>query len=356
MCGLDFETRGSDFHNKVNQYYLQNQPRPGTGVFAINDGIPAGGQLKALIDLPLTDTSLGYFNEKFIGKLILTNSPVIYQTGLIGQYGNEHNVEYNKREILADGRANVRQIYPYSTSFTNYAVGTYALMDTLSPADYRNYMLPFNAEQDLSIALKLLLMLVCEIDIANQLLDTAGYEAGSVVTLAADASFDKNIAGGVKTNAQKLRKAVIDECGYPPNTLVCDENVFDVLSRHQDNVGTIFQDVSKSRTASEEEVKKMFKVDRLLVGQTAKTASGERDAALSRVWGRDIWLGYVNPMRGLRQKTFGYYHHYMNADSYVITRQSTGNPVNRDVFCYQSWQHHLIDKKCGALIKNAIVE
>ena len=110
MTGLDFDTRGSDFHDRVVEYHRQNQPQPGTGVFAVNDGIPAGGQLKALIDLPLTDTSLGYFNENFIGKEILTKSPVVYQTGLIGQYGNEHNVEYNKREVLADGRANVRQI------------------------------------------------------------------------------------------------------------------------------------------------------------------------------------------------------------------------------------------------------
>lgn len=354
ISGLGFETRGSQFRKDALDYFNRHAPKPGTGLFAVNSGIPAGGQLKALVDLPLTDTSLGYFNENFIGKQILTNSPVMFQTGLIGQYGNEHNVEYNKREVLADGRANVRQIYPYSTDFTNYAVATYALMDTLSQNDYRNYRLPFNAEQDLTIAIKLLLMLVCEIDIATQIQDSTGYPSSSVITLAsADDRFDHEDSS-VDTQARTLRASILDNCGYAPNTMVCDENVFDALSRHKDNRGTIFQDLSKSRTASAAEVMKLFKVNRLLIGKTAKTSDPGKNAQLSRVWGKDIWLGYVAPMRALRQQTFGYYHHYQNADSYVITRQSTGNPENRDVFCYQSWQHHIINKNCGGLIKMAI--
>ena len=352
--GLDFGTRDGKFYKGVVDYYNQNAPSGGTGVFAVNSGIPAGGQLKALIDLPLTDVSLGYFNDMFIGNKILTSSPVIYQTGLIGQYGNEHNVEYNKREILADGRANVRQIYPYSTNFLNYAVATYALMDTLSQNDYRNVMAPFNAERDLTIALKLLLMLVCEIDIANAITDTTGYNASSVITPTAQNKYDKRVAGTVTENARALRASILKLCGYAPNTMVMDENVFDAVSRHPDVLGQLYQGPSERRTASEEEVKKVFKVDRLLIGKTAKTSSGDKDAELSRVWDKDIWYGYVAPNRGLRQKTFGYFHHYNNAESYVITRQSTGNPVNRDVFCYQSWQHHIIDRKCGGLIKAAI--
>ena len=352
--GLDFDDRSGEFHKEVVKYYNRNAPSGGTGVFAVNSGIPAGGQLKALVDLPLTDTSLSYINKMFIGNEILTKSPVVYQTGLIGQYGNEHNVEYNKRELRADGRANVRQIYPYSTSFLNYAVATYALMDTLSENDYRNYMLPFDAEQDLTIALRLLLMLTCEIDIANAITAVAGYPASSVITPTANNKYDKRVAGTLTENARALRASIIGACGYAPNTMVMDENVFDAVSRHPDVLGTIFQDMTTSRTASEAEVAKVFKVDRLLIGKTAKTASADRDATLSRVWGKDIWYGYVAPNRGLRQKTFGYYHHYNNSESYVITRQSIGNPVNRDVFCYQSWQHHIIDRKCGGLIKGAI--
>ena len=356
--GLEFDTRGGDFYEGVNAYYKQHAPRPGTGVFATNEGIPAGGQLKALIDLPLTDTSLGYFNKMFIANMILTPSPVLYKTGLIGQYGNQHNREYNLREILAEGRANVRQVYPYESDFENYVVYSYALMDTLSPDDYRNYMAPFNAEQDLTIALRLLLMLASEIDCANKLLSVADYPASSVKTLAQADRLNARKAGDLTNNVRDIRASIITECGHEPNTLVMDTNVFDAASRHPDVLGTIFQTVSTDRTASEAEVAKVFKIDpsRFFVGRTAKTSTDDKDATLSRVWGKDIWYGYVAPTRALRQRTFGYRHFFNNAESYIITRQSASNPINRDVFCYSSWQHHIVEngKRCGGLIKNAI--
>lgn len=352
--GVDFNHRESKFHKKALSQYAAMAPKPGVGYFAENTGIPAGGQLKALVDLPLTDVSLGYFNEDYFANRFLTSSPVGKQTGLIGRYGNEHNREYNKRELLADGRANVRQLYPYSNEFLNYFVATYALMDSLSPNDIANFMLPFNAEQDLVIAIKQILMLACEIDLVTQLYQTAGYPASSVITLTNnDDKFSKKDSD-LDGQIRKLRASILSACGKAPNTMVCDENVFDALSRHDDVRGTIFQDVTTSRTASEAEVAKLFKVDRLFVAKTAKTTSSSSTAEYQRVWGKNIWFGFINPNKSLRQQTFGFFHHWRNSDSYVITRQSIGNPVNKDVFCYQSWQHHITDRRCGGLIVGAI--
>lgn len=130
--------------------------------------------------------------------------------------------------------------------------------------------------------------------------------------------------------------------------------MFDYLSRHPDVLGTLFQDMSSSRTASEEEVRKVLQVDKLLIGRTAKTSSDSSTAALSRVWGKDVWMGYISPSKMLREPNFGFYHHYQNADSYVIARQSIGNPVNQDIFTYMSWQHHITDYNCGGLLRTVI--
>ena len=353
--GAGFDARGGEFHRNILDYFNKHAPGMGTGLFDINAGTPAGGQLKALVDMPLSDTSIGFFNKFFIGNQILTDSPVMQQTGLIGRYGNEHNNAPPAHSIIADGRANVQQLNPYSTEFLNYEVKTYALMDALSPNDYRNYIKPFDAEQDLVIALKLLLMLVCEVDIAEKLTAAANYSGDRLIELVDDEDkFNDKANSSVDAQAETLRNGVRTACGMDPNTAVMDANTFEVISRHPDARGTIFQDMTKSRTATEAEVAKLLQVDRLLIGRSSRTTANAADAPLSRVWGKDIWMGYVAPRKGLRQRTFGYFHHYRNMDSYVISRQSVGNPVNKDIFSYMNWQHHFTDYNCGGVIKNAI--
>ena len=352
QTGLGFDSRKSNAYSKIIEHF--DGLYKDKGYFAINSGNPAGGQVKALIDLPLTDTSLGYFNDNFIGKDILTPSPVIQRSGHVGRYGNEHNNPPGKDDIRAEGRANVKQLFPYSREFINYLVGTFAIKDSLSPDDYMNVMRPFDAEEDVTIALKVMLMLICEIDIATTLTNTANYPAANVTTLANATDRFDDPTSSIDKVVQNLRNAILTACGMSPNTAVMDKTTFEVISRHPQARGTIFKDVSMNRTASEEEVRKLLQVDRLLIGKTSRTNSNASTAERSRVWGKDIWFGYVNPTRTKRQLTFGYYHHFMNADSFIISRQSVGNPLNKELFCYQSWQHHYVDFKCGGVVKNAI--
>ena len=224
-------------------------------MFAINAGAPAGGQVKALIDLPLTDTSQGYYNKNFIGKEILTPSSVMMRTGHIGRYGNEHNNPPAGDLVRAEGRANVKQVVPVSRDFLNYHVGTYAIKDSLSPDDYMNVLRPFDAEADVVIALKHILMMICEIQIAEALTATTGYPAGSVRTLAnANERFDVPASSSIDKEVLALRNSIRTECGQDANTAVMDANTFEAVSRHPQARGAIYNTVSRDRTASEAEV------------------------------------------------------------------------------------------------------
>ena len=353
LTGMGFDSRQSDDYSRIIKHFSESYRQK--SYFAVNAGNPAGGQIKALIDLPLSDTSLGYYNKNFIGKDILTPSPVIMRTGHVGRYGNEHNNPPDKNAVRAEGRANVKQLYPYSRDFLNYMVGTYAIKDSLSPDDYMNDLKPFNVEADVVIALKHILMMICEIDIAETLTTTANYPTESVINLSnASERFDVPATSSIDKEVTKLRNSIRTKSGVDANTAVMDANVFEAVSRHPQARGTIFKDMSHNRTASEEEVRKLLQVDRLLIAKTSRTNANGPEAPRSRVWGKDIWMGYVNPTKAHRQLTFGYFHHFRNNESFVITRQSTGNPMNKELFCYQSWQHHYVNFNCGGIIKNAI--
>lgn len=351
--GLGFSSRNSKGYGQIADYFFKNQGKK--GFFAVNAGNPAGGQTAALIDMPLTDVSNGYFNQAFIADQVLTDSPVMMRTGHIGRYGQDHNVYNNPDTIRAEGSANVQQTFPVSRDFLNYNVGTFALKDSLSPDDYMNVMRPFNAEEDLTIALKQILMLSREIQLSDMLFTTANYPNSSVIDLSTENDrFDKPASSSIDEQVLKLRDSIRNQCGMNPNTAIIDEAVFEAMSRHPQARGTIFKDVSMNRTASEEEVRKLLQVERLLIGRVARADDVSPDSALQRVWTKNLWMGYVAPTKALRQKTFGYYHHFRTSDSFIIARQSVGNPVNKEVFCYLSWQHHPVDYKCGGVITNAI--
>lgn len=194
--GMDFDSRfrprterereAGSFYEDVVNHFSGNLPTiaQDMNIFAVNTGNPAGGQLKSLVDLPLTDIARGYFNKDWIGNMILTNSPVMYQTGLIGLHGNEQNNPPTATDVIAEGTGNVHQLKRPSTAFDTYNVRTYAIMDSVTQNDRRNYMLPFDAERDLVTMLKTLLMLICEIDIQAKLTNTTNtYNPASVIAL-----------------------------------------------------------------------------------------------------------------------------------------------------------------------------
>ena len=312
---VGFNPRGSEQYSKILELFNQGN----RSSFA-QTGIPGGGQVQALVDLPLTDISNGYFNDDYIGNRILTDSPVMMRTGLLGSYGNNHNVALDKNSVLAEGASTVQQVNTRDMSFENYHVRTFALQDIITPDDRMNTNKPFQAEEDITISLKQLLMLCCEIDIANQINDAANYPAANVETLgSADQKFNDYENSNIHEVVQKMRNAIITACGKAPNTVVMDKLTKETLGRHPQVLGQIFGTLSTDRTANEEQIAKIFDVDRIMIGMTARSATADKGAALSRVWGKDIWLGHVANAKSLRQKSFGYYHHFDTSDAFTVS-------------------------------------
>ena len=356
--GMEFGHRGNDNYKKILDHFSSIR---GGGAnpyyFAENVGIPAGGQTNAIVDVPLTDISNAFVNDMWIAKQILTDAAVMERSGKIGEFGNEQNNPPDADEVLVEGRANVKQLNPLARYLKDYRVMSYGIQDSLSPDDYRNVMSPFVTEEETILFMKAILMLICEIQLAEQMMNVATYAdvSNHVITLSADADkFSSPSSSSVDKQVQLLRDRILADSGMEVNTAVMDKTVFENISRHPQARGTIFAGLSEIRTATEQDVMKLLQVDRLFIGRSARANSSARDAKLSRVWGKDVWLGYIAPTRGKRQLTFGYHHHFATGDSLVISRQSIGNPMNKDFFCYENWQHNLTDPRCGGLIKNAI--
>lgn len=346
-----FFARDSEMHRAIIKEF---STLPNFRNFADNPGAHYDGQFQAMVDLPLTDVSNGYFNDMYIAEAILTPLSVMRQTGTIWEYGEEHLEDHNPNDFLADGIGEVKSADTNSRKVqAMYNIATYGLKSQLDVNEYKNVMLPFDAEADLTRAITQILMLMCEIDLATKIMTASDYSASTNQAIASGSEVDvkPRERGVVETAVTKLRTAVRNACGHWPNTMVCDSDVIEKLIRHDDVRGQIWQDLTTSRLASIAEVKKVFQVDRLFIGKALKASSG---SGLTPVWGKNIFLGYIDPMRALRQRTLGYFGHYNTMSGFTIKTQSRGNPINTEFFQYRNWQHLITNRSCGGMITNVI--
>ena len=327
---VNFSGRGAPFYEEIARFAGNNA------------GVPAGGQQGALVDIPLSDTSLRYTNEGLIAKQVLTDNSVPQQSGDIAVYGQEHTNAPDLGDVTVEGKSNVYQLNTRSTSYIPYRVNRYAMLDSLSQSDIRNYREPFEAENDLVMAITELLMLVCEIDLASKF-------SGAVIPAARSIDLDFQNLGTAKdaiSARDKMQRAMIAANGMGYNTAIMDRLTYTALRSHPDIIGTYFKDMSGQVTASEQQVKDFLEVDRLLISDAWKTVTSKRDATKSRVWGSDIYMANISPSKGRRMTTLGFNHNYGELQNYVIRRPGYANPENEDFFVYSNWNFALTDLTC----------
>ena len=344
-----------EFYDKGYHKYSQNPFLFNVRATDDNSGDITGGQLGAQIDLPLTDVLLAYYNEAFICDEVLTPNPAERQSGKIGRIRQHANQLLERNDARVEGAGNVAQVDSTGYDYQRFEVDQYGLMDVLTANDVRNVLNPFVPRREITMALGMLLKLLKEVHLASIIFSDAHLDASNKVTLATALSDLQNSDfDGFITTAHK---ALIASSGSEGNIAVMDSLVMKDLSRHPHIRGTYFKDMSKSTVASFDQVRDSMQVEKLLVGKAYSAAGTDYDSALSRVWGKKIFLGHIPQMKSLRTKTYGFHHFYQQKMDYIISRQSIGNPQNEDIFAYMNWafdEGDELDKRCGYVASGVI--
>jgi hypothetical protein len=124
-------------------------------------------QLRALVDKLLTDVSNGLFQDEksFICERLLTNIGVVQHTGIIGKYGKNH-LRVHANSMGGRGEAPRVSLVSRDTT-TKYLIENHGLEGVVTPEDYANVELPFDAERDETLHLTYANLVAKEVALAT---------------------------------------------------------------------------------------------------------------------------------------------------------------------------------------------
>lgn len=165
--------------------------------------------------------------------------------------------------------------------------------------------------------LKTGLLLDLEIELATALFTAASYAAANKVTLAGVTQWSDPTSDP--------KKAVLDNAATlikNPNTMVVGKQVHNALLQHTKVLDAVKYTMG-GVSVTNETLARYFGVERYFVGEAFQDTANEGAAeAMSFIWGKFAWLGYVNYKNAnavsmLNEPSFGYL---------PISRGETGNP------------------------------
>lgn len=312
-------------------------------------------QLRALVDKLQTDVSNGLFQEltKFGAERFLTPLGVKQQSGIIGAYGTNH-LRLHANSMGGGGQApRVSLLKPDLTN--KYYIDDHGLEELVTPNDYANYELPFDAEQDKTQALTYANLVAKEYGLAYAMSPTAALLT-NYTTLTGGSQFSDYANSDPVSVIRTARETVRDNCGFYPNRGLIEAAVYEVLRVHPQIWDRLGFKYNQAGQLTQDNVAAALNVDRLQIVESVYDSSSEgQTPSITPIWGKHLFFAVLQDNPALRQKTFGYHVFYKNRGVRVVYKYAVNNPPESTaILCQDSYDMFLSDFNCGYGVYNAI--
>lgn len=311
----------------------------------------AGSQLRALVDLLLTQASIGYFPKGYISEQVLPVVTHSMSSGKIGSYGKEY---LRIENTVKGGRGKYRRVDVSVTNSTSFYIQGHGLEDIITKEDYKNKMLPFDAEKDKTIGLTHMLYLEKEQIVANALSDTSVITQN--VTLAGSQQYSDYLNSDPIADFNTARATIIDACGFPPNTAIMDYKVWNVLRFHPAMLDALGFKWAQPGGLSVDQLSTALGVEKLLIGNARYNSAKEGQTdSLSAVWGKNIVFAVIPDSAQVQQVSLGYMVRYDGEGPRRVYKYPENNPPESNVILVEdNYDALLTQPEAAYLIKSAI--
>ncbi|MCD8024745.1 MAG: hypothetical protein LUE64_04350 [Candidatus Gastranaerophilales bacterium] len=185
----------------------------------------------------------------------------------------------------------------------------------------------------------------------SKILSTASNYGDNTKTL----SDDEKISN-TSVNAFDLIIDAMDEIFFKPNKMVLSRKAFSQLRRNPYIVKAIHKNDGDVGAATLNELKEIFELDEILVGESVvDTSKNKKAPVLEACWANDIILMYTDPLAltdsGI---TFGYSAEYDPITIGTYFEGRTGKQGADILKAYMSYINLITCPECGYLIKDVI--
>jgi hypothetical protein len=262
-------------------------------------------------DTFLSNMSVMYANDAYIGERLVTAVPVTKRTDKFAIYPKRERFEYPS-DLLGE-RAHANEISESRSSDT-YSLLDYGFQNFLSQDTLDNQDPAFDERVDLIESLNEGMAFKREIRIATALTTASNYDSST--TLSGSNQWDSSTGGNPIKDIQTGIASLFHGPGATDIVGFCSLEVFNVLSRHPHLL-----DVQKYTTnglLNRAQIANYLGLSDLLVGAARKqTANEGQTASYSRIWGLDF--GIVRVARRASKRTAAFASLFRSSDDPATT-------------------------------------
>jgi len=256
------------------------------------------------VNRPLTNVSIAYRNDEYIGAEVFPIVPVQKKSDLYFVFNKSQWFRLRSGPRPPGREAPVAD---YSVSTASYICLNDALSYKIADEVRANADQPLRPDVTGTEFVTDGLLLALENRVATLVTASGNWASASNPTTKWDVD-TSDVWGDIDTAVN----AVKDNIGRKPNVMVFSETAWRNLRNHPDLIDRVkYQRVGGKIEPAD--LMGWFNIDKILIGGALKDTSQEgAAAALSQIWGDMMWTGYVTPNAALEQPTAGYVFQWGN--------------------------------------------
>lgn len=265
---------------------------------------PRGGG-NVHIDVALTNISVGYPNEGFVGERLFPVVRVRKQSDQYYKFGREGWVLEPGADFRAPG-TEANEIPGIEVSLEPYFAQEHALQIAVTDEERENADSPMSPDRDGTELVTAKILLGRELAMHTMVTTVANFASGNSVTLSGTAQWDSgdpasDPIGDVRTG----RDAIHAKLFVRPNVAVIPYQVMSALEDHPDFIERI--KYSQTAVLTEELIGRLLGLSNIIVpGVGYNSARMGQAESIGYLWGKDVLLAYVPQRPGLKTPAFAY--------------------------------------------------
>jgi hypothetical protein len=258
------------------------------------------------IDQILTQISLGFPNNQFVGEALFPTVAVKKQSDKYYVFGREAWIPETSDYRAPGTEAN--EIPGFTVSQDTYYAQEHALQMAIPDEERENTDNAFSPDSDATMLLTSKILLGRELAMKNMVTTTANYATGLSTTLVGTAQWNDYANSNPISDIRTAVRAIHAKLFMEPNIAIIPYLVMSTLEDHPDIIERI--KYSERAVLTPEIIAAVFGLQRVIVPgvgySTSVPGTLGNATANTYLWGKDVVLAWVPPNAGLRTPAFGY--------------------------------------------------
>jgi hypothetical protein len=281
------------------------------------------------IDVALSNISVGWPNNGFVGEALFPRVNVRKQSDKYYQFGREGWAVDPGGDVRAPGTV-ANEIPGLTVSMDSYFAIEHALQIPVTDEERENADSPFSPDRDGTELVTSKIWLGRELAMKNLVTTAANFATGYSVTLAGGQQWNDYVnsdpIADFRAGFRKIHAGLFLE----PNLAVIPYLVLSTLEDHPDFIERI--KYSERGILTAEIIATILGVQTVIVpGVGINTANPGQAESLGYLWGKDVLLAYVPPRAGMKIPAFAYEFNWTYGGREQIATRWREEPRKSDI-------------------------